>query len=185
METIRHAVRRDIDAVTALHVTSSRRAYRGIVADAYLDGPLAAERAALWLERITVDPETRNCIILVAETDDRQIAGLICLVPHEDARWGHFINNLHIDPERKGRGIGAALLRAALEKLPVGSLGAPVHLLVYEANHPARAVYDRWGGAVAERIEPAAEGDGKAAPLLRYVWPTAEGLLARIARVAA
>jgi len=60
------------------------------------------------------------------------------------------INNIAVAPEHRGQGIADALLRAGLEAAVVH--GARVALLeVRESNAPARALYARWGFAVAGR----------------------------------
>ena len=41
----------DANAIAAVHAESWRTAYRGILSDAYLDGPIDAERRRLWRAR--------------------------------------------------------------------------------------------------------------------------------------
>jgi len=60
------------------------------------------------------------------------------------------INNIAVAPEHRGQGIADALLKAGLEAAV--ARGARVALLeVRENNAPARALYARWGFAVAGR----------------------------------
>ncbi len=60
------------------------------------------------------------------------------------------INNVAVTPEHRGQGIADALLRVGLGEAV--ARGARVAVLeVRESNAPARALYARWGFAVAGR----------------------------------
>ena len=60
------------------------------------------------------------------------------------------INNIAVAPDHRGQGIANALLKTGLEAAV--ARGARVALLeVRESNAPARALYARWGFAVAGR----------------------------------
>ena len=60
------------------------------------------------------------------------------------------INNIAVAPEDRGQGVADALMRVGLEAAV--TRGARVALLeVREGNTPARALYARWGFAVAGR----------------------------------
>jgi ribosomal protein S18 acetylase RimI-like enzyme len=64
--TLRRAEAADIPRIAALHVASWRAAYRGILSDRFLDGPVEAERLAMWQGRCGADL-TRWPLMLVAE----------------------------------------------------------------------------------------------------------------------
>ncbi len=85
--------------------------------------------------------------VTVACIDDR-VAGLIA-VAGRDAAGVAWIEQLSIAPPHAGAGLGSALLRQALARLP-----RPVHLFTFEANHAARAFYERHGFRIIAR------GDG-------------------------
>jgi ribosomal-protein-alanine N-acetyltransferase len=60
------------------------------------------------------------------------------------------INNIAVAPEHRGQGIADALLRVGLGEAV--ARGARVAVLeVRESNAPARALYARWGFAMAGR----------------------------------
>lgn len=58
-----------------------------------------------------------------------------------------WIDHLHVAPEFRGRGVGFALFRHALESLASEGFSEAV-LWVYEANVIARSFYDRTGWAL-------------------------------------
>ncbi len=166
---IREAGPSDADAVAALHLASWRSAYRGILADAYLDGQAEADRLALWRGRFSEGADAR--IVLVAE-EAGELAGFVCLERRADDPWGLLVDNLHARPDRRGRGIGRLLLREIARRIP----GDPVHLWVLEANGPARRFYERIGGRAVERVLKR-EPDGFDHPVIRIAWASGRALL--------
>ena len=167
---IREAAPPDAEAVAALHLASWRSVYRGMLADAYLDGPAEADRRALWRSRFAQGPDAR--IVLVAE-EAEAIAGFACLERRADGPWGLLVDNLHARPDMRGRGIGRALLRALAARVPED----PVHLWVLEANRSARGFYERVGGRAVERVLHR-EPDGADHPVLRIAWASGRAMLA-------
>lgn len=71
-------------------------------------------------------------VVLVAEYDG-DVAGFIAVADHE-VTW------MYVDPERYRRGVGRALLRAAL-----ADATGPVELTVLDGNDAARALYESEG----------------------------------------
>src|SRR5262245_22570411 len=97
----------DAEALARLHVDSWRSAYRGILPDAFLDGPLEADRLRLWRQRAALPPDQRP-LVLTARMD-AALVGFACVFPGADDRWGALLDNLHVSPESRGQGIGARL----------------------------------------------------------------------------
>ncbi|MEV6278681.1 GNAT family N-acetyltransferase [Nocardia sp. NPDC051832] len=128
----------DVDEIAALHAASWRSAYAGIMPDEYLDGPLEADRKALWDNRLreTVEPG-----LFVAE-DDAHLTGFIYLRPIDDRV---LLDNLHARPGRRGRGIGTRLIDAGLAWAATTYPGRPVYLEVLRDNTSAIAFYERRG----------------------------------------
>lgn len=56
------------------------------------------------------------------------------------AASGAYVDQLFVDPGRHGRGVGGALLSAALQRQP-----GLITLTVFEGNTPARQFYERHG----------------------------------------
>ena len=171
---LREAGTADAPAVAALHAASWRTAYRGILADAYLDGPVDADRLDLWRERLAA-PSPRR-ITLLAEAAGA-LVGFACCVVDEDPRWGSLIDNLHAAPESRGRGIGRALLRGAAFRLGRAAPGRPVHLWCLDDNAPAMGFYRRVGGTAADR-DMTPERGGTTNAVTRIVWPSPGALAA-------
>ena len=76
---LRPAVSDDLASIVALHVASWRSAYRGIFSDRYLDGPIEAERQALWQARMR-DPRPAQIVVVA---DDHAARGFYASVGGE------------------------------------------------------------------------------------------------------
>lgn len=72
----------DAPAVAALHADSWRRHYRGAYSDAFLDGDVAADRLAVWPDRMREVREDQFAI--VAELD-RQLVGFVHTILDADS----------------------------------------------------------------------------------------------------
>lgn len=51
----REAEATDADKIATLHAESWKRAYRGHLSDAYLDGPIEDERRSVWQARFATE----------------------------------------------------------------------------------------------------------------------------------
>jgi GNAT superfamily N-acetyltransferase len=157
----------DAEAIAALHIESWRDAYRGLVPDPYLDGPIVEERAAFWRARLAEPGDGR--FTLKALTAD-SIGGFACTLRDAEPEWGPLLDNLHVKPALKGVGIGARLLRTSREWAARVAPGQTLHLWVIEGNTAARRFYDRQGGAeTGRRVNEMVPGVVVTA--VRYVWP--------------
>jgi len=163
---IRIATAADAAAIAKLHAESWRSAYRGMLQDDYLDRKIFPERLALWEERFCTS--ATNQYVVVAEVE-ANVAGFACAYGDEDPVWGSFLDNLHVTPAYKRKGIGSALMRDVAQ----WSLGSwpdrGMYLWVLESNSPAIRFYERVGG------RRAGEGlwnppDGGEYRKLRYAW---------------
>jgi GNAT superfamily N-acetyltransferase len=162
----RHATIEDVAAVAALHTASWRDAYSSIFDTAFLAGPVVQERLDVWTARLTnPDPSQRT---ILAEEDGKLI-GFVCVFGGKHPQWGSLVDNLHVRPGERSKGLGRQLLQRgakwARSAYPAGGL----HLWVYEANEAACRFYTRMGGQVVERADKSTYGGS--APILRYHWP--------------
>jgi GNAT superfamily N-acetyltransferase len=164
--TIRPVGAGDAAVLAALHTESWRAAYRGLLRDDYLDGPIEPERRAVWAGRLAPIPPAH--FGFVAEEAGRAV-GFAFLFGGHDPRWGTLLDNLHVRPTLRGRGIGRLLVEASAEETGRRHPGAPLHLFVYERNDAARRFYASLGGREVERktVEPPGGG---ALVELRVVW---------------
>ena len=106
--------------VARVHVRSWQAGYRGLLPDAYLDGLRPEERAERYAFGSS-DP--RSPATMVAVDDEAESARTICgfatTAPARDAdvpECGE-LYALYVDPDRWGRGVGAALISAARSRL--------------------------------------------------------------------
>ncbi|MHB8463277.1 MAG: GNAT family N-acetyltransferase [Acidimicrobiales bacterium] len=168
--TFRPATAGDIEPVAALHADSWRRNYRGAYPDEFLDGPVFADRLAVWSERLTkARPDQRTIVAHV----EGVFVGFAHISLDEDATWGALLDNLHVTHDVKRAGIGTGLMaqtaRVVLDDAPSGRL----YLWVLAQNVAAQAFYDARGGRCVERVSRhPLPGDS-----LRYAWPDPSILL--------
>lgn len=169
----------DAPAVAALHADSWRRHYRGAYSDAFLDGDVDADRAAVWTDRLGVAPDRWETV--VAEQEG-VVVGFVHTILDEDPTWGALLDNLHVSRDHQRRGIGARLLRLSAETVAAHAPGSGLFLWVLEQNRPAQAFYQALGGSCVQRAEVPPPGgvperlNGRPA-CLRYAWPKPGDLL--------
>jgi GNAT superfamily N-acetyltransferase len=170
----RPATLADSQSIASLHTLSWRDAYRGILPDAYLDGPIAGERAKHWQARLASAGADRRHV-LVAEREGN-LAAFVCVLLDEEQQWGACLDNLHVFPRLKGYGLGRHLFFRAAEWVRSQEPGWPMHLWVFEANEGARGFYEALGGEVVEHcLKQTAAGIEIAS--IRYVWRDLVSLL--------
>lgn len=163
---IRQASAGDAEAIARLHAASWRTAYRGALSDAYLDGSIEAERAAVWRERLR--QPTPDQFVAVAESGGA-MTGFVCAYGGHDPRWGTFLDNLHVTPALKRQGIGAHLMAEAARWSARHYPGQGMYLWVLDSNDSAKRFYARMGGEDAG-IDTWTPPDGSALPKLRIAW---------------
>ena len=163
----RNAELSDCEALAQLHAVSWRRAYRGILAQEFLDTFAEDDRRLVWRARLS-DPNSDAQLVRVAVNEDG-LVGFVCVFLDRDERWGALLDNVHVHPDLKGRGVGRQLMAQAaswvIDRRPSSSL----HLWVFEENHSARGFYERFGGMSVERSFHRA-ADGNHVPGICYVW---------------
>ncbi len=163
---IRLAGPADADGVAGVHAASWRSAYRGIFSDAYLDADILPERRAHWRECLDTKPSA-DCGVLVA-IEDGVCVGFVCIRLDADPLWGPLVDNFHVRPERKGMGIGQALLAEGARWVCARGTYDRWHLWVIEANTPAQQVYEHLGWSRRDRSMHLAP-DGTSYPVWRYM----------------
>ena len=164
--TIRMAEPADAHAVAQLHARSWYTAYRGILSDEFLDGPLLADRQAVWRARFA-ELNRSDQIILVDEQAGK-IHGFACAFLDADPDWGTLLDNLHVVPECKGQGLGRQLMAEVAKRL-LELNRTRLHLWAFEQNHAARRFYERLGGVITTSHAESAP-DGREVNAVRYCW---------------
>jgi GNAT superfamily N-acetyltransferase len=164
---IRLATEDDVEAIAALHAESWRTAYRGLVPDAFLDGPLDEQRLQAWRQRFAgPHPERRWAALAVSGP---RVLGFTCVLADAEPAHGPLLDNLHVKPDFRGHGIGARLLHESRRWAATIAPGQPMHLWVIEGNSAARRFYRAQGGIEGERRLNDMAGAQVAA--VRYSWP--------------
>lgn len=142
---IRRATVEDAAAIAVVHVRSWQAAYRGLIAQDYLDGLDPGERAELWEQWLPAADWPRRGT-LVAELD-ADVVGFANFVPtrDEDAdpRTVAAITAIYLLPAHWGAGLGRRLMTATLDAL--GTAYQEVTLWVLDTNDRARRFYDAGG----------------------------------------
>ena len=169
---LRAATAADADAIADLHATSWQDAYRGVLPDHHLAGPIFEDGQRFWRQAMSrVGPDD---IVLVAEQDGRLIA-FVAARQCAEAGYDALIAHLHVRPELRRRGLGRRLLGAVAERLGARGHGSAC-LWVYDANEAAIRFYERLGGCAEEHgFEDVA---GTQIAQTRLVWRDLEALAA-------
>jgi len=145
--TIRTAMAEDARAIANVQVQTWKTAYRGIIADDFLDTFTVDERTDRWSE-ILQRPEQGS---FVAESDSGVI-GFANGGPERDDRddFKGELYGLYVLPDWHGQGVGKRLVTTFADWL-LGS-GMATILVWTLADNPYRRFYERLGGKiVAER----------------------------------
>lgn len=158
MVEIRPATQADVPAIASIHAASWRDAYSGILPADYLRGQVQRDLEADWARRQILAQD----VVLLADTTDGSV-GFIAVW----CRPSPFIDNLHVLPSMRSRGLGAALMKAATERL-VAQGHSTAYLWVFESNVAAIRFYERLGAARGRR--EAKQFFGHSVPSVRLEW---------------
>jgi ribosomal protein S18 acetylase RimI-like enzyme len=155
----------NFEQIARLHTTSWRRWYRGIYSDAYLDGALAEDHRKKWRERVARFDKDNE--LLVGVRKDQRLIGFTYVTLRTDLTRGALVDNLHVDPDHHGQGIGRELMARAAEWAVSKEL--PMQLEVFAANQAAVDFYMRLRG---EKIDEFVETlvDGSRSVTLVFQW---------------
>jgi len=139
---IRDATIADAAACAAVHVASWQIGYRGMLPDEYLDGLDPADRLDFWRDWIGQE-RARGCILLAQQ--DADVIGFGAFIEHPElgAAWA-MLPTLYLAPAAIGRGTGAALMAAGLDRLRADGF-EHVELWVHPDNQRARRFYEVGG----------------------------------------
>lgn len=173
MITFQIATAADTAVIAGLHTRSWQQHYRGIYSDQYLDEDIAAERLAVWTERME-HPKPNQHVILA--TDVGQPCGFACTYLDHDPEWGSLLDNLHVAFAWKGHGLGRELMRRSAEWVNGQKPGSCFHLYVLADNTPAMHMYEHVGGK-RMKTELHTVPYGREAEVYLYVWEDCRVLL--------
>eukprot|EP00039_Didymoeca_costata_P014136 m.225218 g.225218 ORF g.225218 m.225218 type:complete len:182 (-) comp15955_c0_seq5:1728-2273(-) len=172
VEVVR-ATASDWETVADLHARSWQVAYKGIMSDEYLDGPVFDERRGVWETRFKNSDMFPTWICQV----NGYAAGFACVKKAPggvEEKLGVFIDNLHVLADFQRRGIATRLMQACWAWSKENYPEKKLHLTVYEDNKKACAFYSAIGGHSCDPHMYTAE-DGSQNMCLRYVWESKPG----------
>ncbi len=152
----------DFTAAARVCVESWQHAYKGLVAQHYLD----KLRPEGWIGVMKADPSAT----LVAAKDGRTVGTAYITYARDEKRAGYGeLVSLYLLPDAVGKGFGRQLLLAALDKCRQDGLNA-VCLWVLSQHRQARGFYEHMGFRASGRTRTEAIG-GDLLPLTEYILP--------------
>jgi ribosomal protein S18 acetylase RimI-like enzyme len=172
---LRSARPADLEAIVALHVASWRDAYRDVMDEAFLAGPVETVLEAHW--RIALVGRRRSGALILA-TAGRDVAGFVAAWREGD---NCHVEALHVRPGMRNAGIGRALLGFAATRLRQQGC-ASADLRVFARNPGAIHFCELLGAEIGP--PEARELHGRAVLERPASWPAIEALIAACARPA-
>ena len=136
----------DIPAIARVHVAAWKTAYRGIIADDFLDRLTIGRRDTLWRQYLAM-PDRR---LLICK-EQGEVTGFAACGPTRDgdkdpALVGE-LYAINVAPDYWRQGCGQALVKRVIRELTRAKF-ALVTLWVLDANERARRFYERAGFAL-------------------------------------
>jgi|26BtaG_2_1085354.scaffolds.fasta_scaffold07613_3 ribosomal protein S18 acetylase RimI-like enzyme len=139
----------DIDNIAKIHCQSWEQAYQNLLPKTYIDANNnLADKAAMWAQVI---PQV-NTTTLIAYDEIKRDVGFISYY-QKDKQVEFAITTLYILPQNQGKGVGTALMAAALQKMRQINPVALVSLWVLKNNLAAIRFYQRQGFTVSDEQE--------------------------------
>ncbi|WP_299011622.1 GNAT family N-acetyltransferase [uncultured Shewanella sp.] len=157
----------DSEVLANLHAESWRESYRGIFPDQFLDNDVWVERRNSWANRLS-SPKSNQYVLVAIDGDN--ICGFICAFGNESARWGTFIDNLHVSRTYQGKGIGKQLMHLIAKWADENYSHKGLYLEVLEDNSNARDFYHRMGAKHQETNLWLPPGSNVKVNDLLYIW---------------
>ncbi|MBK8454475.1 MAG: GNAT family N-acetyltransferase [Thiofilum sp.] len=156
----------DLVAIATLHAASWRATYPFDLSADYLAQDLAADRQALWQQRLT-QPVTNQRVWVIDIAGS--IVGFVCIYLQQDPQWGSLLDNLHVRSSAQGQGWSSILLQAVWSTCVTHAANNGLYLWVLQSNHKAQQIYQHYGAQRAEAGEWQAP-DGSMVATWRYIW---------------
>lgn len=155
---VRDAVRSEFPALARLQIRSWRDVYQGILPDTYLSDEIEDDLSRRW-EALSPSGDD---LVLVA--DHAGILGFVTVW----CKPNPYIDNLHVEPDRRSGGVGELLMRAAADRLLQNGYDR-VSLYVAAKNERAANFYRRLGGEFGE-VERLHQENGGDVDAIEVIW---------------
>jgi ribosomal protein S18 acetylase RimI-like enzyme len=159
---LRSARPADASAIAELHLASWRDAYRGVLDDDFLDGPLAELVPLRWAEALAA-PRREGLVVVAALGGE--VAGFVAILRRGTVAY---VDNLHVRPGLRGAGIGRLLLGFGATRMRERGCTA-AELTVFAQNEGALRFYERLGAVTGP--EDMGETFGQKVMERRCAWP--------------
>jgi GNAT superfamily N-acetyltransferase len=144
VHSLRRATAADAEAIAGVHVRAWQEAYRAFLPADVLAALSVEERLVAWDQTIS----DAAALIVVAENNEHGISGFSAtFLPSRDDDATDTVCEvaaLYVEPDRWRRGIGRALLRAALDKA-TGDGYESATVWLFEENAAGRSFYETFG----------------------------------------
>jgi ribosomal protein S18 acetylase RimI-like enzyme len=158
----------DLPDIARIHIASWQDAYRGVLPSEILASRSREGSLRGWQSTLKKFPGN----LTVARAQDGAILGFCCAGPDvNEARSGPFgfeIYGLHVEPQRRRRGIGGRLLREALLRAKDRTIDRTAIVWTLRDLSLSRQFYEREGGVLVKTGTWAFEGRGF--PEVAYGW---------------
>lgn len=156
----------DSEGIARVHTRSWQSAYRGLLPDDWLDALRWEDRKVRWDAILTSGNKGH---VFVATNPQNEIVGFASSGPSRDEDTDqdrvHELYAIYLIPEYWGKGIGTALFRAVMEKIPRTAIR--LELWVLEDNSRGRKFYESQGFTL-DGATKLAEIDGYQLEEVRY-----------------
>jgi ribosomal protein S18 acetylase RimI-like enzyme len=141
--TVRPAGDEDAEAIELVRIETWRTTYRGLVADAILDGMTVNADA----RRAQIRSRPAGQFLFVATDDDGRVVGFAAGGPERtgDPDYRGEVYAIYVLPAHQGRGHGRALIRESVRALAAAGLDSLL-IWVLRENTIGRGFYERLGG---------------------------------------
>lgn len=175
MITYQIARNSDMLEIAQLHARSWQQNNRGIYTDDYLDNKVEGERVRVWTKRFQNPPNNQR---IITAKSANQLCGFTCFYGGKDAKYGTYLDNIHIAKEWHGKGIGRQLMALAAEWSLKEYPNHGLYLFVFESNAPAIKFYEKLSGkSIDIYLFELGDGSGQKGRTVRYYWEKPELLL--------
>ncbi|MFE4611644.1 N-acetyltransferase family protein [Streptomyces niveus] len=150
---VRRAVPADASDISGLWLRSFAAALPTVTR------PHSEQQVHAWIRDIVL-PTQETWVATAGET----VVGMMVIE-------GGDVDQLYLDPDHRGRGIGARLIDLAKRRRPAG-----LSLWTFQINGPARRFYERQGFVPVEKTD--GRGNEENEPDVRYCWHPEPGAVA-------
>lgn len=161
------ALKSDVPDIANIHLTSWQNTYANTLCSEYLANVAPTERLKTWQERFNKGEQNQH--VLLAKHANKTV-GFICFYLDQHLEFGSYVDNLHVNSNVQGLGIGKLLLRSAAQIIAEKANHPSMCLIVNQDNKNAQGFYLKQG-ACNVRPDIWQAPDGTPVPTYWFVWP--------------